>query len=365
MLIHYFDSAIGHSAAFTGVGGAPYINNKVWNPASLTWEAETQPAVSGGAVTVANGADVAQGNTADIAWVSGSGTIISILKKISGNGSTAATEATLALVSGTDITTPSPAMPAGGVGIRGWLSAIWTKLNGSLAVTGTFFQATQPISGTVTANAGTGTLAVSGPLTDAQLRAAAVPVSLASITASVTPGTAAANLGKAEDVGHATGDTGIFVLGVVNDLDVDMVNANLDYIAHVTDRAGRIKTREGAQLIATTISAANAIATLTLAAAGAGLFHYITGVEIVNVNPTATAIAGSAVTLGYTSTNIPGAPAWTAGNALAAGVEKVVERIVYPGGIKTTAAATPTTFVSPAIGVGGLCRITVTYYIAP
>ena len=58
----------------------------------------------------------------------------------------AATEATLALVSGTDITTPSPAMPAGGVGIRGWLSAIWTKLNASLAVTGTFWQATQPIS---------------------------------------------------------------------------------------------------------------------------------------------------------------------------------------------------------------------------
>jgi len=46
---------------------------------------------------------------------------------------------------GSDVTTPF-AMPAGGVGIRGWLSAIWTKLNGSLAVTGTFFQATQPVS---------------------------------------------------------------------------------------------------------------------------------------------------------------------------------------------------------------------------
>lgn len=40
---------------------------------------------------------------------------------------------------GTDITTPT-AMPAGGVGIRGWLSAIWTKLNASLAVTGTLVQ---------------------------------------------------------------------------------------------------------------------------------------------------------------------------------------------------------------------------------
>lgn len=68
-------------------------------------------------------------------------------------------------------------------------------------VTGAFFQATQPISiaatvavsgpltdtqiratalpvsGTVTANAGTGTMAVSGPLTDTQLRLTAVPVS--------------------------------------------------------------------------------------------------------------------------------------------------------------------------------------------
>jgi len=36
---------------------------------------------------------------------------------------------------GTDITTPT-AMPTGGVGIRGWLSAIWTKLNGTLVVSG-------------------------------------------------------------------------------------------------------------------------------------------------------------------------------------------------------------------------------------
>lgn len=48
---------------------------------------------------------------------------------------------------GTDITTPT-AMPAGGVGTRGWLSAIWTKLNGTIGVAGTFWQATQPVSGT-------------------------------------------------------------------------------------------------------------------------------------------------------------------------------------------------------------------------
>lgn len=39
----------------------------------------------------------------------------------------------LSPLDGVDITAPT-AMPAGGVGIRGWLSAIWTKLNGILSV---------------------------------------------------------------------------------------------------------------------------------------------------------------------------------------------------------------------------------------
>lgn len=49
---------------------------------------------------------------------------------------------------------------------------------------------TATVSGTVTANAGTGTMAVSGPLTDAQLRAATVPVS-GTVTANAGTGTMA------------------------------------------------------------------------------------------------------------------------------------------------------------------------------
>lgn len=48
---------------------------------------------------------------------------------------------------GTDISSPT-AMPTGGAGIRGWLSAIWTKLNGTLTTTVNNFPATQPVSGT-------------------------------------------------------------------------------------------------------------------------------------------------------------------------------------------------------------------------
>jgi hypothetical protein len=39
--------------------------------------------------------------------------------------------------------------PAGGSGIRGWLSGIYRALTTSVPVTGTFWQATQPVSGTV------------------------------------------------------------------------------------------------------------------------------------------------------------------------------------------------------------------------
>lgn len=66
--------------------------------------------------------------------------------------------------------------PSGGVGIRGWLSAIYNVLkNGSLAVTGTFFQATQPVSGTVAVSNFPGTQPVSGTVTANQGTANATP----------------------------------------------------------------------------------------------------------------------------------------------------------------------------------------------
>ena len=60
----------------------------------------------------------------------------------------AAAEATLAGVRtdlGTDGTTP-PIVLGAGTGVRGWLRSIYEKLTGTLQVTGTFFQATQPVS---------------------------------------------------------------------------------------------------------------------------------------------------------------------------------------------------------------------------
>lgn len=86
----------------------------------------------------------ALGAVGDAAYVSGSGSVIALLKGLFAK--------LPALVSGR--------VPVDGSGV------------------------TQPVSGTVTANAGTGTLAVSGPVTDTQLRATPVPVSG---TVTVTP----------------------------------------------------------------------------------------------------------------------------------------------------------------------------------
>jgi hypothetical protein len=51
----------------------------------------------------------------------------------------------------------------------------------------------------------------------------------------VIPGTSATNLGKAEDAGHTTGDTGVFVLGVRNTTNATRTNADADYAPMSTD----------------------------------------------------------------------------------------------------------------------------------
>jgi len=81
----------------------------------------------------------------------------------------------------TDTQLRAAAVPVSGPLTDTQLRATAIQIQGTVSgtavpVSGTFFQATQPVSGTVTANTG-----LSQPLTDAQLRASAVPVSVGSI----------------------------------------------------------------------------------------------------------------------------------------------------------------------------------------
>lgn len=75
-------------------------------------------------------------------------------------------------IGGVNLTQYTPVtgrLPVDGSGVTQPVS-----ISGSVPVTGTFWQATQPVSGTVGIS---GSVAVTGPLTDTQLRATAVPVS--------------------------------------------------------------------------------------------------------------------------------------------------------------------------------------------
>lgn len=130
------------------------------------------------------------------------------------------------------------------------------KVDGSAVtqpVSGTFWQATQPVS---------------GPLTDAQLRASAVNVSLASVPThavtqsgtwtvglssgtnnigdvdvlSVIPGTGATNLGKQTDSTAGATDTGVAILAIRDDALTTLTPVDGDYTRFRVNSLGRLWT---------------------------------------------------------------------------------------------------------------------------
>ena len=175
-------------------GRLPAQLSYVWDVNLLDWVPMTQPGGSGGggAVTIANGADVAEGNTADAAWSgSGSGTVVAVLKKVVGllSGSLSVTGAVTANQGGTWTVQPgntanTTAWKVDGSAVTQPVSLASTTITGSVAVTGPLTDtqlraSVVPVS--LASTTVTGSVAVTGPLTDTQLRASAVPVSNASI----------------------------------------------------------------------------------------------------------------------------------------------------------------------------------------
>lgn len=114
------------------------------------------------------------------------------------------------------------------------------------------------------------------------------------------------------------------------------------------------------QLWITVAGAANAIATATLPAAGVGLFHYITHIDI--MRSSTAAVAGTAI-LTHTSTNLPGSPAWSFGNAIIAGGTEKDLLLDLSAPLKSSVANTATTIVAPAPGAAVQNRINVGYFV--
>lgn len=110
----------------------------------------------------------------------------------------------------------------------------------------------------------------------------------------------------------------------------------------------------------TATAAANTATTATLPAAGVGLFHYITNINLMR---NATAALAGAATLIHTTTNLPGNPAWSVGNLMAAGGTQLDLDYTPTTPLKSSVANTNTTIVMPAAGAAVLNRINVSYYV--
>jgi hypothetical protein len=159
-------------AQATATSAAPTYVNGTPNPLSMDLSGNLRVSGGGGggggAVTAVSGAFVdgamvTMGTEADASWSgSGSGTLVSLLKGIYGKiaGGGPVTAASGAFVDGSIVTIGTEADAAwsgsGSSTLVAALKAIYAKLagtlttaiSGSVAVTGTFWQATQPVSGT-------------------------------------------------------------------------------------------------------------------------------------------------------------------------------------------------------------------------
>jgi hypothetical protein len=207
-----------------------------------------------------------------------------------------------------------------------------SNLPGIQAVSGTVgvnnFPATQPVSGSVGVNNWPASQLVSGPLTDTQLRAAAVPVSVGNFPASQPV-------------------TGTFWPAT-------------QPVSGTFWQASQPVIQRAADLAQSVTGAAAAAVTATLPAV-AGQFHYISRINIIAYATVAR--TGAAAPVVVTSTNLPGALAWTTPTAQAVGTQYETD-IQLTSPLRSSAVGTATTIVAPATA-SVIWRINVIYYTGP
>ena len=119
---------------------------------------------------------------------------------------------------------------------------------------------------------------------------------------------------------------------------------------------------QASTLAVTATGAASAAVTLTLPAPAAGLFHYIVSLTVQRY--ASTALTGAAAPVVVTTTNLPGALAFSVDTAGAVGTSTVQTLALASDPLRSTAAATATTVVAPVV-TGGIWRLTAIYYTGP
>lgn len=110
----------------------------------------------------------------------------------------------------------------------------------------------------------------------------------------------------------------------------------------------------------TATAAAGTAITLTIPAPGAGLFHYIT---YLNVRRATNVAEAAAAPLTITTTNLPGSPIWTVGTAVPLGGQVVDVDLQLSNPLKSSVANTATTIVAPDPGTNAIWRLNAGYYI--
>lgn len=154
-------------------------------------------------------------------------------------------------------------------------------------------------------------------------------VAVSSVTTSITPGTAATNLGKAEDAAHTDGDVGILSLSIRRDIPnlptAAVVSANNDYAGVATDPYGVTWVRKR-QLV--TYSAAYRLVDATAGQVGltftftantskelATIYHAVGSTKTVRIRKiTLTPSAGAAGIFDFEIRGLSSAAAPTTGN---------------------------------------------------
>lgn len=244
-----------------------------------------------------------------------------------------------------------------------------------LSVTGTFFQTTQPVSGTVAATksgawmldtAAKGTTTAGAPTseaTDLNTQSLHVRLTNASVAVTGTFWQATQPVSFTQQALPANQSVNVAqIAGVATSVNTGVRDAGTQRVTIATNDLVPVSLPTST-LAVTATAAVNTATTASLPAAGAGLFHYITSIQVMKLYNVLGVAAGAGVII--TSTNLPGSPAWTTEQA--AGAVGTVARVVdlRPAApIKSSVANTITTIAAPA-QLQTIWRINVTYYTGP
>jgi hypothetical protein len=107
----------------------------------------------------------------------------------------------------------------------------------------------------------------------------------------ITPGTAATSLGKAEDAAHTTGDVGVLMLGVRNDALAAFSDTNLDYTPQAVDNLGRVVyTIAPAATMTRDTASLSTVGETSVLPANASLKTYIVSMQVSNIGADATLV---------------------------------------------------------------------------